>query len=531
MKKQFKALTLALALLTTTACGTNEAKEAKIAKETRFGRSEVVQSSEKKVANVDAPKAGAVKVEEKDNRNYLIPQTVDLEEKEEMTEESNEVEEVEEVAEEITAVATEQTPVIVDETVQAIEKVRQELPEVNKEVEAINEVEFEEVAEVATNETFDLADIDETSETSLPNAVEQTVAAATVEEFDLTDIETVSEISESQSLPNTVEEEVVAAVEAPVAEDLVEADQVSGGLTVSSPSIEEIRSYWMNYQTSASDTKAFLGLKLINPDSTEVFTSAPNTNLNSLNVGSVSQAAQEDALHIANTARFAAGITNQLTIGNDQAKFAQAASMINRLNLQVNHFPSLPAGIKADSAEYANGTIGAANSNLALGFNILDSVVEYLRDDIGEQNQTEVGHRRWVLNPQASLVGFGQTDEFSAMFVNNDDYAGENANTVYAYPGQTAISEFHSEGSSLSLMFGENFELANAEVEVTDLATGQVNTESHVDESFKGSVKAITFGYGMNYAPGTKLQVKVTGVTKDGQEYPVEYTINYMSLN
>ena len=516
MKKQFKALTLALALLTTTACGTNEAKEAKIAKETRVGRTEAVQSSEKKVANVDAPKAGAVKVEEKDNRNYLIPQTVALQDKEDKEEEK-------EVAEEITEEATEsieETPVV-EETVE----------EANEEVEAINEVEFEEVAEVATNETFDLADIDETSETSLPNAVEQTVAAATVEEFDLTDIETASEISESQSLPNTVDEEVVAAVEAPVAEDLVEADQVSGGLTVSSPSIEEIRSYWMNYQTSASDTKAFLGLDLINPDSTEVFTSAPNTNLNSLNVGSLSQAAQEDALHIANTARFAAGITNQLTIGNDQAKFAQAASMINRLNLQVNHFPSLPAGIKADSAEYANGTIGAANSNLASGFNILDSVVEYLRDDLGEQNQTEVGHRRWVLNPQASLVGFGQADEFSAMFVNNDDYAGENANTVYAYPGQTAISEFHSEGSSLSLMFGENFELANAQVEVTDLATGQVNTESHVDESFKGSVKAITFGYGMNYAPGTKLQVKVTGVTKDGQEYPVEYTINYMSLN
>ena len=507
MKKQFKALALALAILTTTACGSKEAKEAKVAEETRVGRSEIVQSSEKKVANVDAPKAGSVKVEEKDNRNYLIPQTVALQDKEEEKE----------VAEEINEEATE-----------AIE----ERPVVEETVEEANqEVEFVEVTEVATNETFDLADIDATSETSLPNAVEQTVEVATVEEFDLSEIDTVSEKSESLSLPNTVEEEVVAAVEAPVAEDLVEADQVSGGLTILSPSIEEIKSYWMNYQTSASDTRAFLGLNLINPDSTEVFTSAPNANLNSLNVGSLSQAAQEDALHIANTARFAAGITNQLTIGNDQAQFAQAASMINRLNLQVNHFPSLPAGMKADSAEYANGTIGAANSNLASGFNILDSVVEYLRDDLGEQNQTEVGHRRWVLNPQASLVGFGQTDEFSAMFVNNDDYAGENANTVYAYPGQTAISEFHSEGSSLSLMFGENFELANAQVEVTDLATGQVNTESHVDESFKGSVKAITFGYGMNYAPGTKLQVKVTGVTKDGQEYPVEYTINYMSLN
>ena len=116
------------------------------------------------------------------------------------------------------------------------------------------------------------------------------------------------------------------------------------------------------------------------------------------------------------------------------------------------------------------------------------------------------------------------------MFVNNNDYAGENANTVYAYPGETAISEFHSAGSSLSLMFGENFDLTNATVEVKDLATGEVNTAANIDESFKGNTKALTFGYGMNYEAGTKLEVKVSGVTKDGQEYPVEYTINYMSL-
>ncbi|WP_296142934.1 hypothetical protein [uncultured Anaerococcus sp.] len=204
--------------------------------------------------------------------------------------------------------------------------------------------------------------------------------------------------------------------------------------------------------------------------------------------------------------------------------------MVNRLNLQVSHNPALPTGLASDSVEYVNGAYGAENSNLAASFNILDSVVEYLQDDLGDENQLEVGHRRWVLNPQASLVGFGQTDEFNAMFVNNNNYAGENANTVYAYPGETAISEFQSEGSSLSLMFGENFDLTNAQVEVTDLATGEVNTAANVDDSFKGNVKAITFGYGMNYEAGTKLQVKVSGVTKNCQDYPVEYTVNYMSI-
>lgn len=464
MKKQFKALTLALAILTTTACGANEAK---VSSDTKVAQAQTTEAKEVKVANVDTPKADAVEVEKKDNRNYLIPQTLELKEE-------NKKEEVKEANEE--AVVTEET--------------------------ANTEVANEEVKEVASNDV-ELANIDAASETS----------------------------ESPLSSPKTLEEKV-ASPEAVVVEESTSAqtEEVASGLTIASPSVEEVKAYWLNYESKATDKKDFYGLNLINPESEEAFVSTPNADLNALNLGEISNAAQEDALHIANTARFASGIKNELALGNDQAQFAQAATMVNRLNLQVSHYPGLPTGLASDSVEYVNGAYGAENSNLAASFNILDSVVEYLKDDLGNENQLEVGHRRWVLNPQASLVGFGQTEEFNAMFVNNNDYAGENANTVYAYPGETAISEFHSEGSSLSLMFGENFDLTNATVEVTDLATGEVNTAANVDESFKGNVKAITFGYGMNYEAGTKLQVRVAGVTKNGQDYPVEYTVNYMSI-
>ena len=419
MKRQFKAITLALALLTTTACGSNEVK---VSSQTKAGQAQVSESKELKVANVDTPKANTVETKKEDDRSYLIPQTVELEE-------------------------------------------------------------------------ADKNKILEEKEENL--IVEENVASSDV-----------------------AIEEVQA----------VETDEVASGLTIVSPSIEEVKAYWLNYESQATETQDFLGLNLVDPASKEAYVSAPNADLNNLNLGEVSNIAQEDALHIANTARFASGITNELALGSDQAQFAQAAAMVNRLNLAVSHYPELPAGLESDSAIYVNGLYGAENSNLAASFNILDSVVEYLKDDLGSENQLEVGHRRWVLNPQASLVGFGQTDEFNAMFVNNNDYAGENANTVYAYPGETAISEFHSQESSLSLMFGENFDLTNATVEVKDLATGEVNTAVNIDDSFKGNTKALTFGYGMNYEAGTKLEVKVSGVTKDGQEYPVEYTINYMSL-
>lgn len=459
MKKQIKAIALSLALLTTTACG---AKESKQTEETTIAQAQTVETKQAKLANIEAPKANNIEVADKDNRAYLIPQTVELKDEEVK-------EETEEAKEEIVA---------------------NEAKEERKEIELA----AQEVNSVSTAG----------KSISLPKEVEDQVAAPAVSE---TETEEVSYLANE-----TVEVK----------------EEVAGGLTVASPSAEEVRNYWRAYQSQAANTKDFFGINLIDQESNEVFKINPNADLNQFNLGEVSNTAEEDALHIANTARFASGINKELKLGADQRAFAQAATMVNRLNLQVSHNPAAPAGL--DASTYSAGAYGAENSNLASSFGLLDSVVEYLKDDLGSLNQLEVGHRRWILNPAASLVGFGQTEEFNAMFVNNNDYAGQNADTVYAYPGETAISEFHSAGSSLSLIFGENFDITNATVEVTDLATGEVNTNAHIEESFKGNGKAITFGYGMNYEAGTKLQVRVNGVTKNGEAYPVAYTINYMSI-
>lgn len=525
MKKQLKTLTLALALLTITACGQNEVK---VTDHIKDGQAEVVHTKETKVASIDSPKAESLEIEnkenkeekenKKDNRNYLIPQTLELKEKEE---ESKEDEQTANEENELTEIVVEQEQEELIETQEVALSNEDEIALSNEEIELDDQEEVE-VEEFAAKEDVQLAEVSEVEELEEPAEIKE-------------DLALIADNKESKELDRKeaeeAEEEVVVASPATTElEKTVEADEVANGLTISSPSLEEVKSYWMNYNSKANQTKDFLGLQLIDQESEEVFASAPNADPNKLNLGEVSKIAEEDALHIANTARFASGIKNELSLGNDQARLAQAAAMVNRLNLEINHYPELPAELDANSEIYNDAKFAAANSNLSAGINLLDSVVEYLKDDLGEANQLEVGHRRWVLNPTTSQVGFGQADEFSAMFVNNDNYEGQNANTVYAYPGETAISEFHSEGSSLSLMFGENFDLTNAAVEVTDLATGEVNRASHIDESFKGNAKAITFGYGMNYEAGTKLHVKVSGVTKDGEEYPVEYTINYMSL-
>lgn len=547
MKNQVKTLVLALALLTATGCGSEKAVESKgveIGKaqiETEVNEANEVKES--KVSNVEKPKAEDIEIKEEDNRNYLIPQTRELkkEKEKEQSKEKNiegKEEEKESQDKEFEEVVVnnkelkEQTPEI-DEVLEGDkEGIAEEVKEEDKELAEEISDDVKEVAEENEEGLEYIEDDFEAEELLASNdEYEQEHEDEYEQEHEIEDQEyevgMVSGTSPSTSLPKTVEE-AVSSVD--VKEKKArKSDNVTSGLTVASPSEAEVKSYWKNYQSQASNKADFYGLSLINPESEDIYSANPSLDLNNLNVGTLSNAAQLDALHIANTARYASGI-KELTIGKDQVKYAQAATMINRLNLQIDHFPALPNGMESNSAIYADGVNGAKNSNLSSQLNLLDSVVEYLKDDLGRDNQLEVGHRRWVLNPQSSSVGFGQTDEFNAMFVNNNNYDGENANTVYAYPGQTAISEFHSPESSLSLMFGENFDLTNATVEVKDLATGQVSTDLNVDHSFRGNSRAVTFGYGMNYEPGTKLQVKVNGVTKNGVNYPVEYTINYISI-
>lgn len=539
MKNQVKTLVLALALLTATGCGSEKAVESKgveIGKaqiETEVNEANEVKES--KVSNVEKPKAEDIEIKEEDNRNYLIPQTREL--KKEKEKEQSKEKNIEGKEEEKESQDKEFEEVVVNN-----KELKEQTPEIDEVLEGDKEGIAEEVKEedkeLAEEISDDVKEVAEENEEGLEYIEDDFEAEELLasndeyeQEHEIEDQEyevgMVSGTSPSTSLPKTVEE-AVSSVDVKE-EKARKSDNVTSGLTVASPSEAEVKSYWKNYQSQASNKADFYGLSLINPESEDIYSANPSLDLNNLNVGTLSNAAQLDALHIANTARYASGI-KELTIGKDQVKYAQAATMINRLNLQIDHFPALPNGMESNSAIYADGVNGAKNSNLSSQLNLLDSVVEYLKDDLGKDNQLEVGHRRWILNPQSSSVGFGQTDEFNAMFVNNNNYDGENANTVYAYPGQTAISEFHSPESSLSLMFGENFDLTNATVEVKDLATGQVSTDLNVDHSFRGNSRAVTFGYGMNYEPGTKLQVKVNGVTKNGVNYPVEYTINYISI-
>ncbi len=322
MKRKVKALALALALFTATGC--NSDKEV-YNNSIKAGQNQIVEASKTKVAHVEAPrpknielveapKSENIELNEEDNRHYLIPQTRELRKQETKEEASKDEKEVEEV--EVEKITEKELEEVTDNQERALEEVELESYDTQQELATEteeyyleenfeNEEDFEDTEEnlLAFNDQYEDCAYD-LKEVKVDNALS-----------DDTDI--VPSTSESSSLSNTVEQ----VVSSPQLEEIEasESDEVTSGLTITSPSEKEVKSYWKNYQSQAANQADFFGLSLVNPESEDIFAANPNTEENNLEIGELSRQAQLDALHIVNTARFASGITNELTLGDEQA--------------------------------------------------------------------------------------------------------------------------------------------------------------------------------------------------------------------
>ncbi|MBO9524446.1 MAG: CAP domain-containing protein [Nocardioidaceae bacterium] len=92
---------------------------------------------------------------------------------------------------------------------------------------------------------------------------------------------------------------------------------------------------------------------------------------------------------------------------------AQRAALMMDANDRLDHHPT--SGWRCYSS---TGAAAASKSNLALAWPSLKSgqVIDLYMDDRGSSN-TAVGHRRWVLNPFATVMGSGSTDSANALMV------------------------------------------------------------------------------------------------------------------
>ncbi len=81
---------------------------------------------------------------------------------------------------------------------------------------------------------------------------------------------------------------------------------------------------------------------------------------------------------------------------------AQPCAMMQAADDDLEHFPEADAPCHTDA-----GAQAAAWSNLSIGYRSPASAVDGQMEDAGEDNAETLGHRRWLLHPATTRVGFG----------------------------------------------------------------------------------------------------------------------------
>lgn len=116
--------------------------------------------------------------------------------------------------------------------------------------------------------------------------------------------------------------------------------------------------------------------------------------------GSTSTEFRQAVLRRINYFRQMAGVPAQVTFSADSNRKAQAAALMMSVNEALDHTPPASWTCYSDI-----GAEGAGSANLSWGTNGWNAISLYMRDP--GDNNTALGHRRWILYPQTQVMGTG----------------------------------------------------------------------------------------------------------------------------
>lgn len=241
-------------------------------------------------------------------------------------------------------------------------------------------------------------------------------------------------------------------------------------------------------------------------------------------VGEESQASLTATLHTVNTLRSFAGI-GPVSFDPALNHRALAAALMMRAAGDLSHTPGPDWPCYSDE-----GAQGAGTSNLFLGRSGAAAMVGYVDDEgVGS-----LGHRRWLLDPAAVQFGSGSTGTTNALTVVGSPSATPvPSGKVVAWPPSGWVP-WPWIFKTWSVALGGDLDSGTF-----DTSTAQVQVFLDDDPLAVTSVQTLDDGYGTGRTlswdvaiPNTatrgdhELRVAISGVTRSGGQFPVEYTTN-----
>lgn len=279
-----------------------------------------------------------------------------------------------------------------------------------------------------------------------------------------------------------------------------------------------------------------LNIDLSTPDT---FTENYSLDKSAYNAGKLTDETKTSALNLLNLYRYIAGLPSDVEIKDSYEVLAQTGALVNAANDLLTHYPEQPDGMSDDL--YRNGYAGCSHSNIAWNYNGLEnSIVDAWMNDSDEYNIATMGHRRWVLNPAMKYTAFGSVGNYTAMYaMDRSREEPVNANYV-AWPGANTPLELF-QGSVFTFTLGKDYDVPDKENISVTVTSDTLNTtwtlnnettdgQLYVNNQNYGQTKCIIFKV-TNFKSTDKLNIHIDGITKNGQDAPIDYNVNLFSVS
>lgn len=186
------------------------------------------------------------------------------------------------------------------------------------------------------------------------------------------------------------------------------------------------------------------------------------------NEGTISNSAKTKILKKINYFRRLVGVNDNIIFDDEKNEKCQEAALIMDVNNALNHQP--PSNWQCWSQA---GYEAAGSSNLSrIPIPYTSWISTYVRDT--GNNNSPVGHRRWIFYSKAKIFGVGQTNQANALWVHQDNDHPETFNNFIAYPPNGFIpNKLVFPRWSFSI---PNANFSNATVSVLDQNNNQIPT-------------------------------------------------------
>ncbi len=299
---------------------------------------------------------------------------------------------------------------------------------------------------------------------------------------------------------------------------------------------------------------------------THEYAEQPVIGKDSCSPGKLADTTLKEGLDLINMIRKTAGL-GEVTLDDMYNEYAQNGAMvmkgtegtvINGVDYGgLTHFPPKTDNITSD--QFKLGSTGTRGGNIGKGHTSLtDTILNGYMYDGDAGNILAMGHRRWILNPTMSKVGFGQVEDYNCMYAHDNSNAKERIEDFVTWPAtnmpkelmsyRTDTQSYKSEINSTmpwTCQLGNNYKIVPSK-DLTITVTYPDGHEYKVpsnkifcnNQNYGYTNGCITFraddfsGYNNDFLSfGNNYTVKIDGVLdKNGKETSIEYDVNFFSL-